>query len=325
MVANLYRIPKPQTVNEKKTKTALEVMLVTPELLGKWRSPPFQRPVRQNEKVRALAEQMKLEDGIWPGIITLGVLNGETYIIDGQHRKESFLLSGLKEGLINACIHYFQSMAEMGEEFVKLNSQLARMRPDDILRGLEDSIPGLKRIRMTCPFVGYDFIRRNTATAPMVGMSVTIRAWCGSTTEVPSPNHGGMSAAGMAETMDDSEYDSLIQFLTMANTAFGRDPQYGRLWSGLNLIICMWMYRRLVLNPPSSPNSRSQQLTKDMFKKCLMSVSASSDYVDWLLGRNIGERDRAPAYARLKSIFAKRLAQEVGHKVSLPQPAWSSR
>jgi len=324
-MAQLYRIPKLQTVNEKKTKTTLEVMLVTPAQLEKWKSPPFQRPVRQNEKVKLLAEELKHDGGIWPGIVTLGILDGETYIIDGQHRKEAFQISGLKEGLINACIHYFQTMADMGEEFVKLNSQLVRMRPDDILRGLEESISGLKKIRMVCPFVGYDFIRRNTSNAPVVGMSLIIRAWCGSSNEVPSPAHGGLSAAGMAQNMDEPEYDSLIQFLSMAHTAFGRDPQYSRLWGGLNLIISMWMYRRLVLNPPASPNSRTQQLTKDMFKKCLMSVSATEDYVDWLLGRNIGERDRAPAYARLKSIFAKRLAQEVGHKVSLPQPAWSSR
>jgi hypothetical protein len=30
-----------------------------------------------------------------------------------------------------------------------------------------------------------------------------------------------------------------------------------------------------------------------VFRKCLMSVSANTDYLDWLVGRNIGEHDRA--------------------------------
>jgi hypothetical protein len=36
-----------------------------------------------------------------------------------------------------------------------------------------------------------------------------------------------------------------------------------------------------------------------------MSVSANTDYVDWLVGRNLGERDRTPAYGRLKTIFVQ--------------------
>jgi hypothetical protein len=49
-------------------------------------------------------------------------------------------------------------MADMGEEFVNLNSQLVTMRPDDIRRGLEGTIEALPTIRRECPFVGYDMI-----------------------------------------------------------------------------------------------------------------------------------------------------------------------
>jgi hypothetical protein len=56
-----------------------------------------------------------------------------------------------------------------------------------------------------------------------------------------------------------------------------------------------------------------------------MSVSANSDYIDWLVGRNLGEPDRAPVYGRLKTIFAQRTMAETGKKVVLPQPAWGGR
>jgi hypothetical protein len=318
-LAQLFRIVKPQTPTEKKTRTVVDTIMVTPESLDKWKSPPFQRPVRQNEKVRMLAEELKREGGVWPGIVTLGILDGTVYTIDGQHRKEAFLMSGLVEGYTDVRTHHFTSMADMGEEFVRLNSQLVSMRPDDILRGLEASIEGLRKIRALCPFVGYDNIRRGT-TSPVVGMSLCLRSWRTSMSEVPASGCG-MSAAAVAESLELKEYENLIEFLNLALGAFGRDPQYGRLWSALNLIMCMWLYRRLFLHPEL--HGKTLPVTKDLFKKCLMSVSANSDYVDWLLGRNIGERDRAPAYNRLKAIFVGRLSAELGKKVSLPQPAWA--
>ena len=60
-------------------------------------------------------------------------------------------------------------MAEMGDAFVALNSRLVNMRPDDILRGLEGSIPALQEIRASCPFVGYDQIRQLCFQNPTFG------------------------------------------------------------------------------------------------------------------------------------------------------------
>src|SRR5215467_5546958 len=117
---------KPKTESEKQTRTVVDTLLVTPSIVNAWLSPPFQRPVKQNEKVRALAQELKQNGGVWPGVITLGSLKGQIYIIDGQHRKESFLVSGIDEGYTDVRIHHVDTMAEMGEEFVKLNSQLVR-------------------------------------------------------------------------------------------------------------------------------------------------------------------------------------------------------
>ena len=318
-MTNSLKLIKPQTPSEKKTRTVVDTILVTPKLLDTWHSPPFQRPVRENDKVLALAEELKKNGGVLPGIITLGVFNGVIYIIDGQHRIKAFRISGIDEGYSDIRTHYCESMADMGEEFVKLNSQLVRMRPDDILRGLESSVDALQRIREKCPFVGYDYIRRNGTNAPVVSMSLVVRSWRGSSNEVPSPNAAGMSAATLAMTMDEVECGHLIDFLGLAYAAFGRDIEYGRLWGGLNLMICMWLYRRVVMTQHSPKTPR---LSKELFKKCLLSLSASGDYLDWLVGRVIGERDRSPAYGKVKAAFVSRLFAETGDKVSLPQPTW---
>jgi hypothetical protein len=311
---------KPSTASEKKTHTVLDTIIFTLENLEAWLSPPFQRPIKENDKVRALAEELKENGGIMPGIMTLGKLDGKTYIIDGQHRKAAFKLSGLREGYVDLRIHYVNSMAEMGEEFVKLNSQLNRMKPDDILRGLEPSIDALTTIRKHCPFVGYDNIRRGDKQ-PILSMSMTLRAWYGSSRDVPSPNGAVMSTAAMAETIGTDETKHLIDFLSVAYDAFGRDREYQRLWAGLNLILCMWLYRRMVI---SQYSMKTPKLTKEQFKKCLMSLSANSNYVEWLVGRNMSERDRSPAYNKIKTMFAQRIMDDTGKKPYLPLPTWAT-
>jgi hypothetical protein len=247
------------------------------------------------------------------------MLEGECFVVDGQHRKKAFLISGLEEGYTDVRTHHFTSLGEMGEEFVKLNSQLVRMRPDDLLRGMEAAISGLRRVREKCPFVGYDQLRRNS-NSPIVGMSSALRMWRASQNEIPQPAACG-SAMSLAETLSEKDYDEMIDFLALTVAAFGRDQQYHRLWSNLNMTLCAWLYRRLVLHPEMS-SAKVTAMTKELFKKCMMSVSASADYIDWLVGRNTGERDRGPAYARLKSIFVTRLWSETGKKPrSRPGPA----
>jgi hypothetical protein len=88
----------------------------------------------------------------------------------------------------------------------------------------------------------------------------------------------------------------------------------------------MWIFRRVVLDKARGVK-RAIVLTPEEFRKCLMAASATSEYVEWLVGRRVGERDRSPCYARLKTIFTKRL-QEGGkakEKLMFPQPSWSTR
>lgn len=167
---------KPKSGPEKATKTTVETIGFSRDEANDWKVPPFQRPLRVNDKVRLLAEQIGNDGGVIPGVLTFGVIGRDRFIVDGQHRREAFVLSGKAEGYADARTCYFDTMAEMGEEFVRLNSQLVRMRPDDILRGLESSLPSLQAVRAACPFVGYDMIRRGDR-CPILSMSAVLRAW----------------------------------------------------------------------------------------------------------------------------------------------------
>ena len=310
------------TKAERATRTRLDTIEITPALVKNWKRPPFQRPLKENEKVIALAGQIKAQ-GVLPGIITLGVLDkGDTYILDGQHRVHAFVLSGIPVGYVDVRLHEFENVGEMGEEFVELNSSLVQLRPDDILRGLEESLPSLSLIRQRCPFVGYDMIRRGR-NSPIVSMSMVIRAWAGSMHECPS-NSGGGSAKHLAQTLIKEDAEALVEFLLLCDKAWGRDPEYQRLWSGLNLTLCMWLYRRMVLMPVPS-TKRLTKVSASMFMKGMMSLSASAEYVAWLLGRSLRDSDRSPAYTRIRSLLVRRLEGELGRKVLFPGPAWYSR
>jgi len=302
---------------ERATGTHVETIEFSPDQARAWQLPAFQRPLNVNPRVRAIADQIKSDGGVVPGVLCFGVCDKKTYLIDGQQRREAFLLSGAALGYADARYVRCETMAEMAREFVNLNSHLVAMRPDDILRGLEPVLPAMQKIRKRCPFVGYDMVRRGAA-APVLSMSVAIRCWTISAPDVP----GGTTpaAAVVAERFTDHDADEMSAFLNLCLTAWGRDPEYSRLWLALNLVLCAWLYRRLVLTTYSG---KTQRMSPELFTKCLMSLSADSTYIDWLQGRRLCERDRSPAYARIKALLAKRLQLETGHKPYLPAPAWT--
>jgi hypothetical protein len=311
------KIVKPTEKAEKQTHTTVDTIELDHGLIGGWKPPPFQRPLKVNAKVTALVETIKLDGGVIPGVITLGVIGKDTYLLDGQHRIHAFLLSELERGYADIRVCHFDSVGAMGEEFVALNSRLVNFRPDDILKGLEASSSSLQKIRAKCPFVGYDMVRRGDRS-PLLSMSAVLRCWYGSGPEAPTG--GGTSAMELARTITDEDADAATSFLQLAYHAWGRDSEYVRLWGNLNLILCMWLYRRTVI-AQYSPNT--VKLSKELFQKCLLSLSANGLYLDWLVGRNLNDRDRSPAYARVKALFAKRVEDETGKKPRLPSPTWA--
>lgn len=313
----------------KAQRSSMETLIVSLDQVNQWKIPFFQRPVRVNAKVQAIAEEMRASGCEMKGVVTLGkLLNSPAlYIVDGQHRVEAFRISGLPEIIADVRIVHFDTEAEMADEFVRLNSAIVRMRPDDVLRGLEPASAAMRVIRKACPFVGYDNIRRGGTSGPIVSMSAVLRCWHGSAGETPVANGAGMGgAAGIASSTDDASAEELVRFLLTAHAAWGRDPEYFRLWGNLNLTLCMWLWRRLVLDQNRS-QKRSIVLNIAQFKQCLMRLSADHDYLDWLPGRVMGDRDRSPAYNRIKAAFVRRLSEDAktDKKPLLPSPSWFSK
>jgi len=312
------KIAKPATDAEKKTQTTTDTWEFTAATAKTWRSPPFQRPLRVNDKVTTAAAEIKESGGVISGTFTIGIFDKERWLVDGQHRREAFYLSGCPTGYVDVRIIHFDSMADMADEFVRVNSRLVNLKPDDIVRGMEASCEPIAKLRRKCSYVGYDNVRRNERS-PVIAMSQLLRCWNGSAND--TPRTGGVSAAQLAEqfTMDDCE--QLIQFMECAFTAWGRDPQNNRLWSSLNLTLCMWLYRRIHLTAYSA---KTQRVDRDLFTKCLMTVSAAEIYVAWLMGRQLCPRDLAPAYGKLKGLFSTRIEKETDKKAYLPAPSWTS-
>ena len=311
---------KPSTEAEKITHTVNDTIEITPNSARAWKAPPFQRPLRVNDRVMKLMLEIK-KSGVVPGTITLGLLAGEHYLIDGQHRREAFLLSELPIGYCDVRVLHVKTMIEMAREFFNLNSQLVNMRPDDFLKALESSITQLQKVRKACAFVGYDMVRRNEKS-PIVSMSNLLRMWVASSKEVPGG--GGLGAVTLAETLSSEEAQNLIEFATLAFEAWGRDSEFHRLWGSLNMQLCMWIYRRMVCGQNITSASRVTRIDKMLFKKGLLSLSANAHYLDWLVGRQATDRDRSPGYGRVKKIFVDRIQLETGKKPLLPSPAWAS-
>lgn len=310
-------IVKPSSAAEKSTRTTVDTIEITQKIVEALPLAPFQRPLRVNAKVQALAEEIR-RDGVVPGVITIGVVGNQRYLVDGQHRIEAFKIAAIESAYVDARTLFFGDLGEMGLEFQRINSHLVVMRPDDHLRAMEASSDPLRLLRKRCPFIGYDMIRRSEK-APLLSMSLVLRVWRGATADTPVS--GGASATELAHALTVDQADEIAGYLTTCMEAWGRDPQYARLWASLNLMLCAWLYRRMVLTQYSIKTPR---ITREQFRKCLMALSADDQHLDWLVNRQVGIRNTPPAYNRIKILFAARLAEEFGKRPSLPQPEWAS-
>ena len=305
------------------SRSMMETLLIDAATLEKWKDPPFQRPLKINDKVRELADELKRNGGVIKGTIEIGIIDGGEeagmYLCDGKHRMQAFLLSEMPECIADVSFKNYDSLAEMAIDFVELNTRLVTFQPDDNLRAFEGSSAGLQTVRRLCPFVGYGNIKRNYSSA-LLSMSAILKQWDGSSMETPTMGRG--RASDMAKMLTVEEAEKICEFLNTALVAWSRDPAYSRLWLSLNITVCMWMWRRLVLDKERPGNRRYVVLTPEQFKRCLMSLSADQNYLDWLVGRTMSERDRSPAYGRIKAVFGARVMEDTGQKVKFPQPTW---
>jgi hypothetical protein len=310
------RIERPTTQAEKKIAVTHEAKIVTIKDLDELILPKFQRPLKVNKKVQEVAEGIKASGGIIPSAFTIGLFEGRRYLVDGQHRREAFRISGLSEGYVELRIVSFGSLAEMAEEFKRINDRINPLKPDDMLRAMEASSPRLAKIRRACPYVGYDNIKRGDHT-PIISMSSLLRSWAGSAYDTP---HVRTNVVQLAEELSDDELGHLLGFMDLAFEAWGRSEEFLRLWNSLNLTLCMWLYRRLVVAPHSN---KVRQIDRDQFSSCLHAVSAAGGYVLYLTNRALSQQSTGPTYDRLKGIFLARLEQDdPSRKHYLPSPTW---
>lgn len=321
-------------------RAKMDTIIVTPTVVDSWKKPPFQRELRTNDRVKEAIVQIRLE-GVVDGVITLGKFEGETYLLDGQHRMDGLkkacdpdyriedprhpgnLLAPIQEAYADIRVRDFRSMAEMAEEFINLNRPLVAMRPDDLMRGLEEVNPHLAAIRRRCPFVGYDRLRQGDNAKILLSMGTVVRIWFGSAGETPSP---GPSSAEAVKMLNEEQVDFLCEFLSLCFEAWGRHKEHFKMWMGLNLCLLMWLYRRIVLTDTSAQKGGRKivHLTKREYMSCLMGLAADAMYSEWLIGRALSERDRGPCFARIRSIFVRRLAEAGVTNPRFPAGDWSS-
>ena len=311
---------KPDTNAEKAVGVTYDIITVTPDDLRAWRLPPCQRELSVNSKVRAMSVKIREGGGVIFEPISLARIDGHTYLVDGQHRREAALLSECEIMYVEIRWLHVRTLNEVAALFDRMQQKLVIMRPDDTLRARESSVAGMLRIRAACPFVGYDRIRRQ-GNGPMISMGMVLRAWFGAVSETPSPSN--LNPDTLVESIKvnlQNDVNNCTDYITACYDAWGRESTNKRLWMGLNLTLCAWLYQRLVTGQYSG---KTTKLTKEGFKHCLMSVAADPNYSAWLVDRTLRERDRAAAYTKLKQIFAKRITLDTGKKPMLTQPAWA--
>jgi hypothetical protein len=321
-MANVIKLKDQQAEHKQ---SVLECRILSLDDFDQWVRHPYQRPVLENQKVQELAAELRANGGIIPGVLTLGRLPNDPniYGVDYQHRIAACKLSGRTQFIGEVRTVEYGSMAEMAKDTIKLNSRLNNLRPDDVLRALEPSSPLLAQLHTACNFISYtSHVRRASRNSGVLSMSATLRCWSASTGETPSFG-GGLPSAELVETLDQEDLQQLIAFLAAAYEAWKDEPEYYALWATLNLTMCMWLFRQLVMKRPDK-KSRAVHLTVAEFARCLMSVSAAGDYLNWLPGRKLSDRDRSPCYTRLRAIFTKRIIDDIGHRPIFPQPQWYS-
>lgn len=293
-----------------------EVKIVTLQDIESWKMPSFQRPFVNNTKVKAISKEIATNGHEIPGWIILGKLGDDTYLLDAQHRVNAAKMSGISEFLAKVELIQFDSMAEMGQHFIRENSKIVSLKPDDILRGLRDQSDVLQLLE-SCPVIAYDNVRRGGGinTRPMVTMSNALRAWDASRGEVPG---GSVSAIEALNGMSISDAQHLVEFLNLAKECWGTDSTYNALWNRTNLVMCMWIYKLMVIGINRLDKSRFTKMSREDFQKGLIGLTDNT-YSQFVIGKNNITNFRVPLYNRMKKIFLERLGT-----LKFPAPDWVS-
>lgn len=313
----------------KKDRDVMDTVLIHPEKLDQWKRPGrIQRPLKANsDNVVALAREMQLEAARdpeeayceIPGVITLAKLDGDTYLLDGQHRLDGgfrmacgqVIVHGgvsVKCALARIRVITVESWTEMADEFVRVNGQLVRTKPEDALRAASMGNVQLQKIEKECPWIGYDRTGESKRTI-LLSMATAARTWFGSGGVVPA---AGPVVADLTKFLTTEQCDLIVDFFKATAEAGWVNPSFARLWGALNLSINMWIWRRVVLGQFQTRfhgGIKPMVLTRDQFVGCMRTLPLNADYHAWLSGRTLRDRDRVPCYSRLQDAYRPAIKQ----------------
>lgn len=315
-------VPNYRNAIERSLRSVTAYTKLTVADVNEWViDPDIQRDLRLTPKVKAIGIVIG-QTKLIPSTITIGIYDGKQYLLDAHHRVEGWKMYVENGGEDGVCalvnwIH-FDTQAAMALKFVELQMCLVRMRPDDGLRALQHSSPPLQLIKDECPYVGFGAIQRCNTTSAVLSMSVLLRCWMGSKPETPVTSSGAALDITLAMNMVDAR--QCADFVALAHRAWGRVAEYSRLWGALNLTLCMWLYRRMVLD---TTTTEVTHLTPDQFRMCLVALTNSTpnidDYVEWLRSKTMNHQNRQIAMQRyILALFSARIRQERGQRARKP-------
>lgn len=344
--AQLIKMPGLTSLSPAMVKSerppVMETMILTPDKVPEWKLPGVQRALKSNDKVLQMAIAMQLEAAQdpeeaycrIPGIITIGQVGNTRYLVDGQHRirgafmraASELLVAGgviVKQGLVDLRLMFFESMAELAQEFANLGSVLLPMKADDILRALAESSEHLKRVEEECPYIGYDLTGEHKKTK-LLSMSSALRAWYGSGGIVPA---GGPPAREIVEKyLNDEQTDQMLGFYHACEEAGWNNNAFRRLWGALNLGVNMWLWRRIVLGQHTQRFHGGQKpmiLSREDAILCMRELT-DGGYNEWLEGRSLRYQDRMPCYTRVKELYTIGLARIGSENPRFPMADWTA-
>ncbi|CAB4131721.1 hypothetical protein UFOVP276_99 [uncultured Caudovirales phage] len=297
------------------TDTKMDIRWVDkPEVAG-WQKikPDFQRDMKPVNKKLLQVDKYIAANHAVPGTIILGIVGDKIVIVDGRHRLSRFMLSSESKARIATRTEYADTMADLAVVYEIENSQLFSFISDDRLRSIATHSRPFAKLLRTFKDIGCNDKGKLSATT-------LLKAWHLSNRGTPGPSP--VLAEDVVHLLEtSSEYAELLsRFLTMCFAAWGRDKEHGSMWSSVNLALCAWLWRNTVVTPSSAKIPR---ITDRQFMNGLMSLATDNRYSDFIKGRRLSKRDRAPVYTRIKSIVAARLADDMSKPISLPSPDWT--
>lgn len=303
-----------------------KIETVTQAQAAGWVSPPFQRRLILNRKVKAIATTMRATEEI-PGVIVLGVLGGVVYLVDGQHRRQAFKDSGASQGVATVVTFEYADMAEMSSHYRELNSKISFGSPDDTLKAMAFSNDSIKEIKARCPFIGYGTRNRVGANAEnFVSMAAFTNAWNTAGFDALKSSFG--SAISFMGSVSTGEAVDIAEAANAMHRAWGVGKEMSSLWKKLNVVCCLWFWRRSVLGWSGSSKANgswkrsNQRVPAKDFERGFMSLSANGTYLDWLVGRSNMGKDSQECARRVKLIILDRIESDTGTRPPLPTSSW---